>query len=171
MYPQIPVLLDRLSNPEYLYLLLEPLALYGLLFGLLFFIACVALKQPKAQSIALLFIILSSLSVIPYRTEKADAMKRLMVIRDAGYTRMMKRHGEMRDQAVWVHYSMAGLALVGLLGRSKLPSLLNPLIILGGLAALCFYLWLNLKEAEIYHPNLRRTTFHSPTPASPGSVV
>lgn len=158
MLPQLNTLSHQIANPEYLYLLLEPMALYGLFFGLLFFIGSLALKQDKARMVALFLIAASSLTVLPYRVEKRDAMQRTLVIRDAGYTRMMKRHSQMRDQTLWVNYSLAGLALLALVGRGKIATFTNAGMILGGLAALVFFLWLNLKESEIYHPNLRRTT-------------
>lgn len=158
MLPQLDTLRTQIANPEYLYLLLEPMALYGLFFGLLFFITSLALKQDKARMIALFMIAISSLSVFPYRAEKSSAMERALVVRDAGYTRMMKKHALVRDQALWVHYALAGAALLALVGRGKLATITNLLMIIGGLAALTFFLWLNLKESEIYHPNLRRAT-------------
>ncbi|TLD70135.1 hypothetical protein FEM03_13130 [Phragmitibacter flavus] len=158
MLPQLDTLRTQIANPEYLYLILEPMALYGLFFGLLFFIATLALKQDKARMVSLFFIAISSLSVFPYRVEKADAMQRTLVVRDTGYTRMMKKHALVRDQSLWVHYTLAGAAFLTLISRGKLATITNLIMIIGGLAALIFFLWLNLKESEIYHPNLRRAT-------------
>jgi len=156
MLTQFNILKDRLGNPEYLYLVLEPLALYGLFFGLLFLGASLMLKQDKARMIALFFIALSSVSVVPYLHQREIAQRRLMVVRDAGYTRLMEKHTRLRNDTKWVNYSLAGLALLAMIGKGKIASIAHAALFIGGLLALGFFLWLHLKESEIYHPNLRK---------------
>lgn len=158
MLTNLKILWNRLGNPEYLHLLLEPIPLAGLFFGLLFFSVGLFLKQDKTRLIALIVLAAASLSVIPYTQARDRAMDRILKLRDASYTRLINQQTKLRKETRWVYYTIAGLALITLLGGGKIAALGNYLLLIAGLAALIFTLWLHLKEAEVYHPNLRKAT-------------
>ena len=63
-------LTDKLSDPEYLYLLLEPIMVWGLGIGVIAFLFAFFFGERKMQLVALGVIMISSLAVIPYLKQK-----------------------------------------------------------------------------------------------------
>ena len=74
MLSNLEVLFTRLGDSGYAYLLLEPLLLHGILFGLIFFCVGHFMEQPKCRAAALIAIGLCSLSIIPCLSLRNKAM-------------------------------------------------------------------------------------------------
>ena len=59
-------LTEKLKDPEYLHLLLEPLMVWGLGIGVIAFLFAFFFGERKMQMVALAVIIISCLVVVPY---------------------------------------------------------------------------------------------------------
>jgi hypothetical protein len=155
----LEILFSRLKDAEYFYLLLEPLALFGLFFGLIFFAVGFYLSQEKCRIAALIVIILSCWSVYPMMKERAQAQQR--VILDTSITHVsadtFKRQTALREDTKWIYYGVGAFALLALVAGGKLGSWSNIVLIVGGCLALVFSVWLHMKEAEVYHPNIKKS--------------
>jgi len=155
---ELAYLFNKLKDPEYLYMLIENFMIWGLAIGLVSFAVAFFCKERKSQIGSLILIILACVMVVPYirLREKSDKGK--------GYFFPSTKRTEMVAQqdrwekAQWVFFAVAGLAGATLLmgAHTGKPGLFTG--ILTGVAGICcvfFTIWLNLKEAEIHHPNLR----------------
>ncbi len=155
MLTNLDILLKRLMDPEYLYLLLEPLPLFGLLFGLIFFAVGIYLGQDKCRIAALIALTLACFSVIPYSSYRKSAMQRIQSSMVS--TTRVKAQMELRDDSKWIYYAVGIAALVALISGGKLGVLGNYAVLGLGIVAFIFSVWLHMKEAEVYHPNLGTT--------------
>jgi hypothetical protein len=158
MLTNLDVLFSRLKDAEYFYLLLEPLPLFGLFFGLIFFAVGLYLSQDKCRIAALIVISASCLSVYPMMKERARAQQRLVLNTDITHVsaETFKRQTELRQDTRWVYYALGGLSLLALIGGGKLGAWSNVVLLVGGTLAVVFSVWLHMKEAEVYHPNLKQ---------------
>lgn len=161
MLTNIDVLLSRLNDAEYAYLLLEPLPLFGLFFGLIFFAIGLYLDQDKCRVAALMVITISCATVIPYTKYRDRAMPRILQTREITYVPAIKRQTELRNETKWVYYATGIFALGALIGGGKLGAWSNTVLITGGIAALIFSVWLHMKEAEVFHPNIKKSVSRS----------
>ncbi len=115
----LKLLFSNLGNPEYLRLLLEPLPVYGLMLGIIAFIAAFIFKERKMQICALLLIMVSATAGLPLigevgqtdaRNEQAGAGNPVQIIEQ------QKAQGD----AQWAYLAVAGLAgLTILMGAHK----------------------------------------------------
>lgn len=156
MVTNLNVLLNRLRDPEYSHLLLEPLPLFGLLFGLLFFAIGLYLKQDKCRIAALVVIAVTCGSAMLYGKLRQRALPG--ILRDSpGKVVVVREQTELRKRTLWVYYVTGGFALLALVGGGKLGAWSNVVLLVGGTFALIFSTWLHLKEAEVYHPNIKKS--------------
>jgi hypothetical protein len=155
----LEILFNRLKDAEYSYLLLEPVPLFGLFFGLVFFAVGLYMAQDKCRMVALIVIVLSCLSVYPMMQQRGQAQQRLVL--DSAITHVsaetFKRQTELRQDTKWVYYTVGGFALLALIGGGKLGAWSNIALLIGGALAVVFSVWLHMKEAEVYHPNIKKS--------------
>ena len=74
---QIEKLFSAFSDPEYRYLLLEPLIFYGILIGVGMLITGFFMKAPKLQMAALIVVGITAFSHIPYKEARLAAQPRM----------------------------------------------------------------------------------------------
>jgi hypothetical protein len=159
MLTNLDVLLNRLKDAEYTYLLLEPLPLFGLFFGLVFFAVGLYMAQDKCRIAALIVITASCWSVYPMMKQRATAQPRLALNQEITHVsaETFKRQTELREGTKWIYYSVGGFALLALIGGGKLGTWSNIALLIGGSFAVVFSVWLHMKEAEVYHPNIKKS--------------
>lgn len=158
MWTELKLLGESLRDPEYLYLLLEPLPLFGLAVGLFFLVGSMAVKEPKAQGLALLVICLSCSSVWLYEDQRLRATPRIVATRDPSLGPLIREQTSRRASFNWLYYAMAGFSLLTLIlqmARKGKPMLY--LTVIGGFALLFLSIWLHKKECEVYHRNIVKT--------------
>ncbi len=155
----IEVLFARLNDAEYAYLLLEPVALFGLFFGLIFFAVGLYMAQEKCRIAALIVIAASCFSVYPMMNQRVKAQQRLVLDTDITHVSAdtFKRQTALREDTKWVYYTIGGFAILALIGGGKLGSWSNVALLVGGSLAVIFSVWLHMKEAEVYHPNIKKS--------------
>ena len=139
MLTNLDTLIDRLKGAEYAYLLLEPVPLFGLLFGLLFFGVGIFLKQSKCRILALLVIAATCGSVLPYLKYRNQAMQRVTAIREVSLPKI-KQQSQLRNDTKWVYYGTAWLALLTLITSGRFGTLLNYGLLLVGTFVFVFSL-------------------------------
>lgn len=163
MLTNLDVLFSRLKDAEYFYLLLEPLPLFGLFFGLIFLTVGLYLAQDKCRIAALIVITASCWSVYPMMKERARAQQRLVLSSDITHVSAdtFKRQTQLRENTRWVYYSIGALALLALIGGGKIGTWSNIVLLVGGTLAVVFSVWLHMKEAEVYHPNIKKSVTRS----------
>jgi len=154
MVDQLQILAERLRDAEFLHIVLEGVSLYGLLFGLIFFVASFALKEQKIQLIALAVIGLSALISIPHMKNRRLAESHMIEIRPS-YSKRISDHTELRASRQIAYYAVAiGAVLTVVTRKSKAGPLVMWLTIAGAGCVFLMGLWLHMKEAEILQPNI-----------------
>ena len=149
-------LLPQLTNPKFLAHLLEPVLLWGVMFGVLaWMISLWVVKSRQAQVCSLILLALSAFTIFPvihYRKKAAPLT--------APSTRLLNEQNERRKDTQWVYYIMGSLATLGLFmtgeGKGKPGTVLTLGITVGGIATTIFSLWLHEKEISVFHEDARR---------------
>ncbi len=153
MLSNLEIFLSRLRDSGYAYLLFEPLLLYGILFGVIFYGIGHYMGQPKCRTAALIVIGLCSLSIAPYLTLRHRAQPRELEKRPAD-AKIIKEQYQRRVDAKWIYFALAIASGLALISGGKLASFSNIAILGGGVLVILFSAWMHMKEAEIYHPNI-----------------
>lgn len=161
----LDILINRIKDAEYAHLLLEPVPLFGLLFGLIFFAVGLWGREDKTRVIALLVIAGACASVIPYTTYRERAQPRVLEMMPL--KKSIKDQTAFRQNTQWVYLTVAGIAILALISSGKIGQLAGYGVLVTGLGALVFSIWLHMKEAEIFHPNIRG----APTKVIPAASV
>lgn len=161
----LDILISRIKDAEYAHLLLEPVPLFGLLFGLIFFAVGLWGREDKTRVIALLVIAGACASVIPYTTYRERAQPRVLEMMPL--KKSIKDQTTFRQDTQWVYLTVAGIAILALISSGKIGQLAGYGVLVTGLGALVFSIWLHMKEAEIFHPNIRG----APTKVIPAAPV
>jgi hypothetical protein len=155
MFSNIVTLFSRLGNAEFAGLLVEPLLLYGILFGVIFFTIGHYLGQPKCRVAALAVIGACSLSIVPYLSLRHHARQLETGGHSAAtatqYDEQTKRVADVK----WIYLALTISAALALLGGGKVAQISNIAIIAGGIFVVFLSAWLAMKNAEIYHPNTK----------------
>ena len=150
-------LFDKIGDPEYRHLLLEPVLIYGVLLGVLAFAFAFLFKERKMQLAALLVVIVSALMIVPYLNSRSKADQRAEKL-FAAQAEEIAALRETRKDTQWAYFAVAGLAGVTLLmGAHKgKPGLVVGIVTVGaGICLVLFSMSMHLKDSQIYHPNLR----------------
>lgn len=165
-----------LETPEYAYLFLEPILIWGIGFGLVAFIFATLVREPKTQSFGLIILIVSCMMVGPYCNKRKVAEKRIVTVyqvdqpsRASGFT----AHTSERRGTQWLYYLTAILATATILlgiGKSKLGGVLMAATIVFGVITLLTSSLQHYKESQLHHPNLRQTAAPPPHPVATGQL-
>jgi hypothetical protein len=149
-----------LSDPEYLFLLIEPVFIYGIFLGVIVFTFGFFFRDKKAQTLGLIFIIVSSFCIWPYLQfrDKAEArISKVYAIEDPTIVKGFKKQSQLRRDTQWVYFALGGIAGVVLLigaQTNRMGFVLGLATAGGGILVVVFSMSLHLKEAQVFHPNL-----------------
>jgi|GEM_PF-302214 len=159
---QFEKLLQAIRDPEYRYLLMEPMIFYGILFGVIAFLVSFFMRIDRFQTVALVLIGLAALSYVPYMKARSEAQPRIeQVYKKTSPSRVAtfkENTSTWRDRR-WVFYSLAGLAAATLLvgsRRNRLGMALAAGAVFLGLVAAKEALWLHYQDSVAYHPHLKQ---------------
>ncbi|MFT5467725.1 MAG: uncharacterized membrane protein YgdD (TMEM256/DUF423 family) [Verrucomicrobiales bacterium] len=165
---------DALKNPEYGFLYLEPVLIWGIAIGLATFIFALLVREPKTQMFGLIIVVGSCMLVGPYSNQRIAAEKRIVSVyqhdqptRAQGFATKSKDRRDMK----WLYYLTAGLGLATVLvgvSKSKLAFTTAGATLVVGIATVFYGSVQHFHEAQLYHPNLRKT--QPPPPASVADV-
>jgi hypothetical protein len=148
---ELKELISQLGNAGFLHYLLEPLLLWGLLFGVTAWILSLwVIKSRPAQVCSLI------LSLLPYLHFREKAKSTI----NPPSAKLFNEQNERRRETQWVYYTLGSLAVLGLFmtgeGKGKTGHFLTLSITLGGIAAIVCSLWLHEKEIALFHRDARK---------------
>jgi hypothetical protein len=157
MWQELIRLWQSIQNAEYAQLLLEPVPLYGLFFGLLFSLWALLLKEGKSLLLGLGLLAASCLSVWWYLKLHTAAIPRILATSAVEFGPMIKEQMLLRQDCAWAYYAGALVALVAFfLQRSRYARRSAWCATLLAIPLLVLSTWLHYQEAKIYHPNIQR---------------
>ncbi len=160
-FDKIEKLSSAFGDPEYLHLLLEPVFIYGVGFGVMIYLLSLFLKDPRLQIVALIVIAGSALVILPYQRSREAASERITQVykidqpsRAAGFTANTKEWDGKR----WVYLLLAGLACAAIFvgpQRNRLGLGLAVGSVLVGSWVIVLSTWMHYQDALVDHPNLK----------------
>lgn len=159
---QLEKMTAAFQDPEYLFLVLEPLMVWGILFGLVGLVVTWFLKNEKLQVASLIVIIASALIVVPYLDARGSAQERIeSVYKVSDPSRAKGFHANTLDRREhrWVYLALAGIAGAALLvgpRRNRLGMGLTVGSLAFSLYAINYGLWMHYQDSLAYHPNLKQ---------------
>ena len=158
---QLERLAEAFGDPEYLFLVLEPLQYYGIGIGVIGLIATYVLKKEKLQVAALTVMVVSALSILPYLGARQAAQNRIEKVyriespaRVKGFT----SNTEDRLEHRWVYLAIVGIGGAAILvgpRRNRLGQGLAIAALAFGLYGVHYSLWMHYQDSLAYHPNLK----------------
>ena len=160
MIDQLFILIKALGEPEYLYLLVEPAFIYGVGIGLIVFVSGFLLRDAKAQTLGLIFIILSVLLIVPYlkfRTEAAPRITKAYEYQQPGTVAEFKKQSSRYQENRWAYLGLGAVAgAVLLVGarNNRMGFTLSMATVAGSIGIVIFSMSMHLKDSQIHHPNL-----------------
>lgn len=159
---QIEQLLSAFGDPEYRYLLLEPLIFYGVLIGVLMLGFGFFLKAPKLQLAALIVVGVSALAHIPYKDARLAAQPRMEKVYRIEAPARVKGFRENTEEWVAASWMFRLLVLAAALtvmigvNRNRIGFGLGIVTAVLGLLVAKNAMWLHYQDALAYHPNLKK---------------
>ncbi len=158
---QIEKLINAIGDPEYRYLLLEPLILYGIISGVILMIVSLAMKAHKLQIAALVTLGVAAIAHSPYLEARQAAQPRIEQVYKISSPARVKGFKENSQSWVEKAWQFKLLVLIAVLtfligvNRNKFGFWLAVSSVVLGLIAAKNTLWLNYQDAIAYHPNLQ----------------
>ena len=143
---------------EYFHILLNPVPVYGLSFGVLALVLALCLKNRKAQVLALWLILLSAAAAFPTYLSGQKSYHKIYLIADHDGMVSLDAHLHRAEKFVYVFYGLAGAALAALLAPVKWPKSAIPLTaltLLLSIASLAAGGWIAKAGGEVRHPEFR----------------
>jgi hypothetical protein len=122
-------MLEHLSNPEYLHVLLNPLPVYGLAVGVLGLIIALISRARAARVTALAIVFVSTFAAWPVYRYGEAAYDRVLSMADNDGSKWLEEHQRRAEQLIYVFYAVATLAALGLLAERFAPRAAFPLTI------------------------------------------
>ena len=159
MWQELTTLWQSIRDPEYLHLLIEPLPLYGLGIGLMFFIIAFVFGERRCRLLALALICVSCASVWPYTDLRSKATPRILATRPPEYASVIQEQTSRRREWNWPYYVMTLFSVVAIFaGHSPRGRPILIVVVVGGALLFWISIWLHKKECEVYHRNIVRYT-------------
>ncbi len=158
---QIEKLIHAIGDPEYRFLLLEPLILYGIISGVILMIVSLVTKAHKLQIAALVTLGIAAIAHSPYLEARQAAQPRIEQVYKISSPARVKGFKENTQSWVEKAWQFKLLVLIAVLtfligvNRNKFGFWLAVSSVVLGLIAAKNTLWLNYQDAIAYHPNLQ----------------
>ncbi len=189
-------LLNAFDDPEYRFLLLEPILSYGIALGLILFSIAFFVNQSRLQIGGLITLGLSALAFVPYMSARRLALPRIeQIYRFESSTRgkMFYENTIAWSASTWMYTTLVILGVATIIVGSRRNQLGIGLSVATTIVAILSIqnsVWLHYQDSLAYHPNLkahqapitetasqypshtrpRETTVSSPTSTTPSRV-
>ena len=155
---ELKQVLDALRWPGYRHVLLNPIPLYGLGFGLLALGAGLVARSRAAQMTALLLLVVAGGVAWPVFETGEDAARQLAQKLDPEGRVWLHHHEERAEVGLWFFLVTGGLALAALVTHWKWPNparWLTLLTLVAALAALIVAGWVGHAGGQVRHAEFR----------------
>lgn len=156
-----------LRQPEYWHLLLHPIVVYGLAFGLLAMVMAALVRHRRAEVVALTLVAVSALAVWPVAAFGEGGYDRISMISDDDGRAWLEIHRNRAEKMIPLFYTVAALAVAALFAPLKWPSSRRPLFWLTlffTLGAIAAGGWISRAGGQVRHKEFRYAP--PPKPAS-----
>ena len=120
-------LLQDLSQPEYLHVLINPLPVYGLAVAVIGLIIALIQRSRPAQVATLSLVLLCGAIAWPVVHYGEAGYDRALSLTDPQGAVWLKAHAQRADQFVWFFYGLAAVATAAILVPQKWPKFALPL--------------------------------------------
>lgn len=165
MMTELHLWYDKLSQPEYLHVLLNPLPTHGALLGSVVLVVAILARSRPAQVAALGVILISCSSVWLVMHYGDQAYDRVTAMSYSDARAWLEVHEDRADDLAWIFYVTAVVALLAMLAPERAPRLRNGLVFAALLLALVSQLaggWIAHAGGQVRHKEFR----DGPPPAS-----
>jgi len=122
-------MIEHLSKPEYVHVLLNPLPVYGLAVGVLGLMIALFLKTKSARVTALALVLLSAASAWPVYYYGEAGYDRVKAIVDEAGDKWLDEHMRRGERLIYVFYVVAALSAVGITADFAAPKAAVPMAI------------------------------------------
>ena len=122
-------MIEHLSKPEYVHVLLNPLPVYGLAVGVLGLIIALLSKTRAARVTALALVMVSAASAWPVYHYGEAGYDRVKSMVDEAGDKWLDEHMRRGEQLIYVFYVVAALSAVGIVAEFAVPKAAVPLTI------------------------------------------
>ena len=156
-------MLEGLKQPEYVHVLLNPLPVYATAMGVIALLVGLLMRSRQAQGVGLIIVLIGCGSIWPVMEYGDRGMDRVKSMSDADGAKWIDAHEARADQAAWVFYATAGLAVAALVALWKFPKISPWLVIvavLGAMASVGAGAWISEAGGRVRHKEFR----HGPPP-------
>ncbi len=153
MIEALKTLFYRFCDDEYFFVFLDPMFVWGIGLGLMFYIGSFFFKETKTRALALVVMMVSAFAIYPYMKNRESAAPGVRGTWTQRASTFNEQH-ERRENTQWFYYAFALLALVTLVLGKKFGAILPIFTIIAALVMFVLSLWLHMKESEVYHPNI-----------------
>jgi hypothetical protein len=149
MLPELKATLSQLANKDFLHVISEPFLFWGTLLGVLGYgLARWWLRDGRVQFLSLMLVVVASAAVWPvvkWGPKGAKATPALEEVR------------KLHEKHHWVHVAPGAVALLCYFLRDRKPlgDMCGVVLVVGGLGAAIFALWLYEKSVRVHHPAVR----------------
>ncbi|MEO7723741.1 MAG: hypothetical protein ABIU29_03500 [Chthoniobacterales bacterium] len=162
-------LLQDLSQPEYLHVLINPLPVYGLAVAVIGLIIALVQRSRPAQVATLSLVLLCGAIAWPVVHYGEAGYDRVLSMSDDQGQAWLKAHEHRADELVWSFYALAGLAAAAIFAPMKWPKTSTALALV---TLLCSFAVLGI-GGYIAHAGgkIRHREFRNdPAPTVPGET-
>jgi len=122
-------MIEHLSKPEYVHVLLNALPVHGLAVGVLGLVIALLSKTRAARVTALALVMVSAASAWPVYHYGEAGYDRVKSMVDEAGDKWLDEHMRRGEQLIYVFYVVAALSAVGIVGEFAAPKAAVPLAI------------------------------------------
>ncbi len=154
-----PLLTAQITRSDYQHVLLNPLPVYGLLFGILALVIALAWRSRTAQLTALGLILLGAVSAWPAYATGQQAYHTVYLEADGDGKAWLDAHKHRGERLIYVYAALAAVAAVAMLLPLKIPQTASALALLTlvlAWAALGIGAWAAFAGGRVRHEEFRK---------------
>jgi hypothetical protein len=122
-------MIEHLSKPEYVHVLLNPLPVYGLAVGMLGLFIALLSRTRAARVTALALVMVTAASAWPVYHYGEAGYDRVKSMVDEAGDKWLDEHMRRGEQLIYVFYAVAALSAVGIVVEFAAPKAAIPLAI------------------------------------------
>ena len=122
-------MLEHLSNPEYLHVLLNPLPVYGLAVGVLALVIALVTRARAARVVALAIVFVSTFAAWPVYHYGEAASDRVLTMADGDGREWLEEHEHRAEKLIYIFYAVAALAALAVAADKVAPRAAVPLTV------------------------------------------
>jgi hypothetical protein len=157
----IDSIIESLSRPEYIHILINPLPIYGLAMGVFALVIGLVMRSRPAQVLALWLVLFSALSAWPVYVYGQRAYHRVYVMADGEGQVSLDVHRRCAEKLIYAFYALAAVALSALVVPKRIPKTAVPLTVITlalSAGAMAVGGWIAYPGGKIRHTEFREVS-------------